>query len=240
MVLSDAVTAGTDAALIKPGQTNILCEGGLFAINEPRLMGEVKALPAKSNGHITFGGTALLAHLSPSTVQMWADILHAVPGSKLHLGYVELASADVKERAAELFADAGLQDRITVWNTDYDQRKNPSYFNAIDIFLDTYPSNRPLDLCHSLWMGVPAISRQGDKRGAMMGASILNSAGQPEWIARSNDEFVSVAASLAADIDALAQIRARLRDDVKTSKLLDTVGYVRGLEAAFEKSLSSR
>ena len=74
----------------------------------------------------------------------------------------------------------------------------------------------------------------------MMGASILNSAGQPEWIARSNDEFVSVAASLAADIDALAQIRARLRDDVKTSKLLDTVGYVRGLEAAFEKSLSSR
>ncbi len=239
-VISDAITVENDMANLLPNQSNIVTDGGLVAINEPQLMGEVSVLPAVTNGHITFGGTASLKHICPATVKMWSAIMKAVPNSKLHLGYVEKISPDVKERAIALFDDAGLDGRVSLWNTDYDQRANPSYFNQVDIFLDTCTVGGTLIACHALWMGVPVITRKGTNRRSMMVSSALSSAGKKQWIANSDEDAVSIAVELTRDVDALAQIRSSLRDDVKASPLLDTRSYVKALQDVFEKSVSAR
>jgi predicted O-linked N-acetylglucosamine transferase (SPINDLY family) len=240
LVISDSITAENDAVALHPDQTSITIDSGLVAINEPRLMGDVSPLPAAKNNYITFGGTASLKYISAETVEMWAAVLNAVPDSKLHLGYVQSASPDVKERAAAIFSNAGLSDRISVWNTDYDQRANPTYFNQIDIFLDTCSVSNPLNVCHALWMGVPVISRKGLSRRAMMGASVLNSAGKSQWIANSTGDAVAIAEKLCADFDTLSKVRETLRDDIKKSKLFDTQNYVRALEAVFEEAVQQR
>jgi len=237
LVISDAVTAENDKAALRPDQINVSIESGLFGFNEPRLMGEVAALPAIDNKHITFGGTASLRYVSSETVTMWSAILNAVPGSKLHLGYVENATVDVKERARALFAEAGIDGRVSVWNTDYDQRANPTYFNQIDVFLDTYPFSNPLTVSHALWMGVPVISRKGKTRRAMMGASALNAAGKPQWIAGSTEDAVAIAKELCSDLDSLSGIRKVMRDDVKASKLFDAKGYVNAFQDTLEKAV---
>lgn len=233
LVLSDHVTKDIDQNNLRTGQSIAECASGLFAINEPRVMGEVNGLPANNNGYITFGGTASLAHLSARTVALWAKVLHAHPNSQLHLGYIENASSDIKQRVQALFAEYELGERVSVWNTDYDHRANPSYFSQIDIFLDSAPVNNTLTLCHALWMGVPVITLKGQTRSAVMGASILNSAGKPEWIAPDDITFVQITKDLSNDLDALSQTRSELRDTLTTSKLLDTKGFVRGLENAF-------
>ncbi len=240
LVISDATTAAHDASTLRADQINATMESGLLAINEPKLMGDVSALPAISNKYITFGGTASLKYISGETVAMWSAILNAVPNSRLHLGYIENASPDVKERAAAMFADIGLGERVSVWNTDYDQRANPTYFNQIDIFLDTCPVSKPLDVCHALWMGVPVISRKSASRRGLMGASVLNAAGKSQWIAASDDGAVSIASALANDQDTLSEIRTGLRDDLKASALLDVKGYTKALEGVLEKSVRAR
>lgn len=240
LVISDAVTAENDAAALRPDQINVAIESGLFAINEPRLMGDVGDLPASKNGFVTFGGTASLKHVSGETVEMWTAILNAVPDSRLHLGYVRNVSPEIQERAAAMFTDAGLGDRVSVRGTAGDQRANPRYFNDVDIFLDTYPVGNPLNAAHALWMGVPVISRKGASRRSMVGASILNAAGKPQWIANSDDDAVEIAQSLSSDIDALSEVRASLREEVRASKLLDTGSFVKELENAFEKAVQAR
>jgi len=240
LILSDAATATVDHDIVRDGQTLATCNGGLFVIDEPQVMGAVGNLPAARNGHITFGGTALLSHLSEQTVSLWAEVLNAHPDSRLYLGYIANASTEVKARARELFAPHGLADRVSVWNTDYDHRANPSYFSEIDIFLDSTPVNSTLTLCHALWMGVPVISMKGPRRSAVVGASILNSAGKPEWIAEDADAFKVIVASLSGDLDTLASLRAGLRDEVKSSKLMDGKGYARSLEAAFTEAVNAR
>lgn len=237
-VISDTVTVGNDIKKLQPSQISLETEGGLVAINKPQLMGEVSALPFEANEHITFGGTASLKHICPETVLMWSAILNAVPNSTLHLGYVAKTSPDVKERAIALFENTDLDGRISLWNTDYDQRANPSYFYQIDIFLDTSTVGSVLTACHALWMGVPIITRKGSNRRSMMVASALNSAGKAQWIANSNEEAVAIATELTRDADALSHIRSSLRDDIQASPLLDTKAYTKALEDIFMQSIS--
>ncbi|MGJ3258663.1 MAG: tetratricopeptide repeat protein [Rhodospirillales bacterium] len=240
LILSDGATAETDRNHLGDGQTTAACAGGLFAIEEPQIMGEVGELPASKNGHLTIGGTATLTHFSEHTVQLWTGALNALPSARLHLGYVENISAEVKTRILELFTEQGLADRVSVWDTDLDHRANPAYFGAVDIYLDTSPVNGTLALCHALWMGVPVVTRKGPRRASVLGASILQSAGKPEWIAEDDQTFVSIAKSLGDNIPALADIRAELRDDVKSSRLLDTRQYVRGIEQALTAAIDAR
>lgn len=237
VVLSDHATMSIDHDNLRTGQSVIECEGGLFAINEPRVMGEVNELPATDNDYITFGGTASLTHLSTRTVALWAKALHALPNSRLHLGYIENASSDVKQRVQELFAAHELDERVSVWNTDYDHRANPSYFNQIDIFLDSATVNGTLTLCHALWMGVPVVTLKGQSRSAVIGSSILNSAGKPEWVASDEDAFVQITESLCGNLSTLSQTRAELRDALRASKLLDTKGFVSSMETVFASTV---
>lgn len=237
ILLSDSATVDIDLDNLQAGQSITECEAGLFAINEPRVMGEVNELPANTNDYITFGGTASLTHLSPSTVGLWAKVLHSHPNSRLYLGYIENASSDIKQRVRELFAAHELDERVSVWNTDYDHRANPSYFNQIDIFLDSATVNSTLTLCHALWMGVPVVTLKGQSRSAVIGSSILNSAGKPEWIASDEDGFLQLTESLSGNLNALSQTRTELRDALKTSKLLDTKSFVTSMENAFASTV---
>ena len=78
----------------------------------------------------------------------------------------------------------------------------------------------------------------GDRMIARQGAALLTAAGRPQWIAQDRRAYVALAASIAADGYAAAT-RERLAQDIARSPLMDTVGFTRALEHAYEAMLAA-
>ena len=83
-------------------------------------------------------------------------------------------------------------------------------------------------------MGVPVLCRRGDRFLSNICTSMLHSAGLPDWIAESNDDYFAKAVAFAADVEHLAALRKNLRATVLASPLCDAARYARNLEEALE------
>ncbi|MCK5230369.1 MAG: tetratricopeptide repeat protein, partial [Desulfobulbaceae bacterium] len=64
---------------------------------------EPSALPALSNGFVTFGSFNNLAKTTQKVIELWAKILLAVPNSRLIMKYKSLADNDTREEVLEIF-----------------------------------------------------------------------------------------------------------------------------------------
>jgi predicted O-linked N-acetylglucosamine transferase (SPINDLY family) len=82
-------------------------------------------------------------------------------------------------------------------------------------------------------MGVPVVSLEGTSHAARVGASLLNAAELSDSIGHSSEEYVRIAAQLAADRDRLASLRASKRARLEASPLRDEINYTRRLESAY-------
>ena len=81
-------------------------------------------------------------------------------------------------------------------------------------------------------MGVPVITRRGDRFLSHMGETIAHNAGLPDWIAADNDEYIAKVVKFATDLEHLAALRASLRLQVLASPLFDAPRFARNFEAA--------
>jgi protein O-GlcNAc transferase len=84
-------------------------------------------------------------------------------------------------------------------------------------------------------MGVPVITLYGSCSRGRLSASILQAIVRPEWIARSENEFVAIACRLAEDRTDLASIRSTLRQEMQLSKLCDGSAFCRRLEREYRR-----
>jgi len=93
-------------------------------------------------------------------------------------------------------------------------------------------------------MGVPVVSRLGDRHVSRVGASLLRAAGHPEWIAADDGQYVRIAAGLASDPVRLAALRRGLRAQMERSPLLDHAGqaahFGRALRSCWQEWCGSR
>lgn len=89
-------------------------------------------------------------------------------------------------------------------------------------------------------MGVPVVAIEGDRHAARVGASLLRAAGLPELVARTPEEFASIAAALAADRPRLESLRHGLRDRLRASALMDAPAYAERFHAALRHAWRER
>ena len=82
-------------------------------------------------------------------------------------------------------------------------------------------------------MGVPVLTLYGDRYAGRMAASVLTSAGLSELVARTPDEFVARGEALAGDLDRLAELRAGLRQRLRSSALCDGPAFTGWLEEVY-------
>ena len=94
-------------------------------------------------------------------------------------------------------------------------------YNDIDIVLDPFPYSGGLTTCEALWMGVPTVTMPGDFFATRHSFSHLSNVGLTGWIADDTACYVELAAAKAADLAALADLRAGLRARVKASPLCE-------------------
>jgi predicted O-linked N-acetylglucosamine transferase (SPINDLY family) len=186
--------------------------------------------PHARNGHITFGSFNQALKISPLARRLWAEVLRGVPGSRL----VILGIADERARD-QLAAEIAGGERARVMVHPYVSLQDYfKWFNSVDIALDTMPYSGGTTSCDSLWMGVPVVTIPGTRPSSRSAASVLSTAGLPEWIASSPEDYVRQAVERARDGALLAGLRKSLRDRLRQSPLMDENGFVRGLENAYQ------
>ena len=111
-----------------------------------------------------------------------------------------------------------------------------NYFDAyrrIDIALDPFPFAGATTSCDALWMGVPIVTLAAGTSVGRSGASLLSHIGHSELIARSPEQYIQIAANLAADKPRLTDLRTTLRQRMQSSPVMDAPRFARDVESAY-------
>lgn len=232
----------TDAEVDPPGDADafyteklVRLPGSFLAYSPAPHAPELVPPPVLRKGHITFASFNAATKLHTEIFRLWADVLHAVPGSKLMLKANGLADPILHDRIVDEFQGFGIeQDRLMLVARAPDFVQHMAMYGECDIALDSFPYNGTTTTCEAMWMGLPVVTLAGTMHAGRVGVSLLKSMGLPDCIAQTPEEYVRIAARLAGDPDQLAGLRAGMRDRMTRSPLMDGTGVTRNVEAAFK------
>ncbi|MGC2857433.1 tetratricopeptide repeat protein [Novispirillum sp. DQ9] len=232
VLISDAVALPADADADAPYTEAIVrLDGGQWSWTPPVSAPPVAPLPALDVGRVTFGCAVRGFRLGRRCLDTWADLLDAVPGSRLKLLGRHGRDWEFRRRFTRLLSERGIDPQRVEYHFQRPYGDHLHFYRHVDIALDTLPANGGLCLPDALWMGVPVVTLAGDGLAAeRQGASILAAADCGAWIADSPRRYVAIARALASDLAGLATIRAGLRDRLRASPLLDPHRIAAALE----------
>jgi protein O-GlcNAc transferase len=230
-----------DARVAPPGSEALFSERllriepSLFCFSAPGDAPPVTVRP--SDRPIVFGSYNNAAKLTPSALELWARLLQQLPSAQLRFKAAIFADDYEIARFTALFAGRGIDaNRLGFAGLSPKPQQMMAEFAHIDIALDPIPYNGATTTCLSLWMGVPVVSLAGEGYAGRMGASLLGAIGRSEWVASSAEEYLAIAAGLAADRPALAAWRSGLRERMGASPLMDGPGFTRRLEGLYRRA----
>lgn len=190
---------------------------------------QVDPAPAQKNRYVTFGSFHNLAKLTTAQLDLYARILEAVPDARLLMVVWGVAPRHDLER---YFGARGLAARVDFADPAA-HRHYLSFYDRIDVGLDSFPYAGGTTTLESIWMGVPVLTMKGPTQASNGGFSINSNLGLERFITDGPDEFVAAAKAIAADVGALAELRSTLRDRLRASPIMDGPAYVRALESAY-------
>ena len=180
---------------------------------------QVRPTPALDNGFITFGSCNNLGKLTDEVLTLWGQLLAAVPGSRLLIEGKNLDRPDFVQTYRERCERLGLPPaRLDLVPLSHDNQYLT--YHRIDIALDPFPLTGGTTTFDVLWMGLPVVSMVGESFKSRMGVGMLTYLGRTEWLAENPDDYVHIAAGLAADLPALNTLRLGLRREVENSSLM--------------------
>lgn len=245
--LSEMDCRVTDVVADPPGRADawhteklMRIEGGFLAYQPPDFARDlpVAPAPALASHHFTFGSFNNLAKINDVVLDTWARILEQVPKSVLLLKARGLRNDKVKERILAALAARGIAEegRVQLMGHERAAVDHLKLYNQIDLALDTFPYNGTTTTCEALWMGTPVLTFEGMSHAGRVGASLLTHAGLPELVAQDRQGYIDKAVMLGNDREALAQLRAGLRDRFEKSPVMDASRLARGLEMAYREA----
>jgi predicted O-linked N-acetylglucosamine transferase (SPINDLY family) len=193
---------------------------------------EPNALPALTNGLVTFGCFNNFAKVTDQALRLWIEVLRKVPNSRLLL---QTRPGSHRGRVQKLFVEEGIASNRLEFVDRLPQKDYFALHHRIDIALDPIPYPGHTTTLDGFWMGVPVVSLSGSTAVSRGGVSMLSNLGLKELIAFSKEQYISIAASLAADVQKLSQLRASLRQRMQKSPLMDAKQFAGDLETAFRR-----
>jgi len=198
----------------------------------PEQAPNVAPLPALAAGHVTFGCLNNFAKVSPSALEAWRRLLREVPASSLIL---HSHDGGHRRRIRDYFVQFEIDPARIEFVGFLGASTYFAQYQRIDVALDPFPYPGGTTTCDALWMGVPVVTLGGKTAVSRAGVSILSNVGLPELISRSMGQYTQIAAQLAADLPRLAELRASLRQRMRSSPLMDARYFARAVEAAYRQ-----
>lgn len=203
-----------------------------WCFTAPAIQIEVSPLPALSAGHITFGCFNNLTKMNDDVVAVWARILNTVPGSRLFLKYSQLNDPLMRKTTLERYAKHGIGADRLILEGRSSRAEYLACYHRVDIALDPFPYPGGTTSLESLWMGVPFITKRGDRFLSHAGETIACNAGLSEWVAADEDDYLTKTVSFASNPAQLERLRAVLRQQVLTSPLFNAARFAENFEKA--------
>jgi protein O-GlcNAc transferase len=186
--------------------------------------------PSDRAGHITFGCLNNFAKVSPGSLDLWAEILTAIPRSRMIIHSYPGSHLDaVRER----FAAAGVSPDRLEFVPKLSWSEYVQTYGRIDIALDPFPYGGGITTCDALWMGVPLVTLAGQTPVGRGGRSILSNLGLAELAARRPRQYMQTAVTLAESPSRLSELRRNMRPRMLTSPLMNARRFARNIESAY-------
>jgi protein O-GlcNAc transferase len=186
--------------------------------------------PAAADNIITFGCLNNFAKVTPLVMDLWTELMIAVPNSRLLL---HANPGSHRDRARQTFRRRNIDDERLVF-IDYQTLADYMLtYNRVDIALDPIPYVGGTTTCDALWMGVPLVTMPGQTAISRGGVSILTNIGLPELIAQMPAQYIEIARTLANDKKRLSNFHATLRDRMIASPLMDAKRFTSDMENAY-------
>jgi predicted O-linked N-acetylglucosamine transferase (SPINDLY family) len=223
--------AGTEAQFVEPVVR--LPRGRFCYVPVPFAPDEAAAPAFEKNGFITFGCFNNTAKLNAQVIALWARLLAAVPSSRLVLKWRTLQDEPLRASIRQAFVSHGIgPERIELRGASFHADLLRQYAD-IDIALDPFPFTGGLTSCEALWMGVPVVTWPQPQVVSRQTCAFLSAIGLPELAASDADAYVEIASRLAGDPLRLKELRAGMRERMRTSPLCDVAGFTAALEETY-------
>ena len=185
---------------------------------------------------LTFGCFGAVSKYNESTLYAWARVLAAVPGSRLLLKARGLREERARDDVRQRLRMYGVApDRVDIRGPLDDTTEHLAAYHDVDLALDTFPYHGTTTTCEAMLMGVPTVTRVGDRHAARVGLSLNSAVGLRDLCADDEGGYVAAAIALAQDRARLADLRGTLRDRLLASPLGDGPGFGRRFGAALER-----
>jgi protein O-GlcNAc transferase len=223
----------TDPVLDPPGQTDhFYTEQSLrletfWCFEPPDNSPAVGPLPAEKNGYITFGCLNNFLKVNDAVLDLWREILAAVPDSRLVL---VPPKGKITDRVREKLGVAPGRLIGLPRESRLEYLKN---YHRIDLALDPFPCTGGVTTLDGLWMGVPVVTLSGPTVVSRGSLSILSNVGLSELAVNNKANYVALAVALVRDSDRLRKLRARLRERLERSVLMGAGRFARQIESAY-------
>lgn len=201
-------------------------------------IGEMPASPPPirpRSGPIVFGCLNNPAKITEPVLDLWAQALRAVPGSRLLLKYLNWYDvAPVRERVLVMFDRHGIdRDRLSCPVGVGTLSEHLDLYNEIDIALDPFPFSGSTTTFEALFMGVPVVTLRGKTMVGCWSAGMLTSLGLSHLIAEHPADYSGIAQRLATDAGERSLLRRDLRERVARSPLCNPTRKARQIETFY-------
>jgi len=168
--------------------------------------------------------------IMPEIFDRWMSILSRVEDGVLWLSQVNATAIGNLRKEAERRGVAG--GRLIFAGRIESPSEHLARLKVADLFLDTFPYNAHATAMDALWAGVPLLTYAGESFASRVAASLLCTAGLPEFVANSAEQYEEKAVELAKNPTAISAARRKLA--LRDTSLFDTEVYTRNIEAAYE------
>ena len=179
-------------------------------------------VPPPPQGPITFGCFNHVRKLSAATLGLWARLLKAIPGARLALKAFTSDDPAVVALVERRMRRCGLDPTSVIWLPSPPKPEDHlRQYGLIDVALDPFPNGGCTTTCEALWMGVPVITLRGSHYVSRMATAVLQGANLPEWVARSEDDYLQIGQQAASRLTEIRNGRQQLRSHLQASPLGD-------------------
>jgi predicted O-linked N-acetylglucosamine transferase (SPINDLY family) len=168
----------------------------------------ITPLPALATGQLTFGSFHRFCKLNASTIERWALVMSALPGSRLLMAGI---SPEQQGVLIERFAARGVSAGRLTFHRRCSMELYLGLHSQVDLALDTHPYSGATTTMHSLSMGVPTLTVAGDTSWAAACSGILRHLELDGFIAADAADLVARAVYWAGHLNELADLRTQLR-----------------------------
>lgn len=193
-----------------------------------------KEPPMLRNGYPTLVSLNSSAKITDEMLRIWAHILHARDDARLIIMVKEDSAESALAHMQPRVEAAGMPvDRVSVVH----QQPLCNFMemgHIADIALDTSPISGGTTTLHTLWMGIPIVTLDGQRGVSASTARMLRGILAPcGEVAASEQDYIDAVLELMNSVQRLQQLRHESRDRLSKSALMDYPARTAELEKAY-------